>query len=178
MKLPRRTFLHLTAGAAALPAVSRIAVAQSYPSRAVRMGTPAITITLPIQKPGAPRHLVEDEVRALGDAGQAPARLVHLGARRLHPFVKNGERARIAIDRHTECFRHAAGGDVAVRWPDPAGGEDIGVAMPERVECIDDRDTTHNSCDQNGRSPSHGWKNAVTLYGGSHGADDFDTFCR
>src|SRR6516225_3908841 len=37
MKLPRRTFLHLAAGAAALPAVSRIAVAQSYPSRPVRL---------------------------------------------------------------------------------------------------------------------------------------------
>jgi tripartite-type tricarboxylate transporter receptor subunit TctC len=35
MKLPRRTFLHLAAGAAALPAVSRLARAQSYPSRPV-----------------------------------------------------------------------------------------------------------------------------------------------
>ena len=30
MKLPRRTFLHLAAGAAALPAMSRIARAQAY----------------------------------------------------------------------------------------------------------------------------------------------------
>jgi polar amino acid transport system substrate-binding protein len=30
MKLPRRAFLHLAAGAAALPAVSRIAWAQTY----------------------------------------------------------------------------------------------------------------------------------------------------
>jgi tripartite-type tricarboxylate transporter receptor subunit TctC len=36
MKLPRRQFLHLAAGAAALPAVSRIAWAQAYPSRPVR----------------------------------------------------------------------------------------------------------------------------------------------
>jgi tripartite-type tricarboxylate transporter receptor subunit TctC len=35
MKLPRRNFLHLTAGAAALPAVSRIAWAQAYPTRPV-----------------------------------------------------------------------------------------------------------------------------------------------
>jgi tripartite-type tricarboxylate transporter receptor subunit TctC len=43
MKLPRRKFLHLAAGAAALPAVSRIAGAQSYPSRPVRIivGFPA-----------------------------------------------------------------------------------------------------------------------------------------
>ena len=37
MKLPRRQFLHLAAGAAALPAVSRIAWAQSYPTRPVRI---------------------------------------------------------------------------------------------------------------------------------------------
>ena len=36
MKLPRRNFLHLAAGAAALPAASRIAWAQAYPSRPVR----------------------------------------------------------------------------------------------------------------------------------------------
>jgi tripartite-type tricarboxylate transporter receptor subunit TctC len=43
MKLPRRNFLHLAAGAAALPAVSRIARAQAYPSRPVRLvvGAPA-----------------------------------------------------------------------------------------------------------------------------------------
>ena len=37
MKLPRRNFLHLAAGAAALPAVSRFAWAQAYPSRPVRI---------------------------------------------------------------------------------------------------------------------------------------------
>jgi tripartite-type tricarboxylate transporter receptor subunit TctC len=36
MKLPRRQFLHLAAGAAALPAVSRVARAQAYPTRPVR----------------------------------------------------------------------------------------------------------------------------------------------
>src|SRR5262245_25737230 len=41
MKLPRRKFLHLAAGAAALPAVSRIARAQAYPSRPVRIIVPA-----------------------------------------------------------------------------------------------------------------------------------------
>ena len=37
MKLPRRTFLHLAAGAAALPALSRSARAQAYPTRPVRI---------------------------------------------------------------------------------------------------------------------------------------------
>ena len=43
MKLRRRNFLRLAAGAVALPAVSRIASAQSYPARSVRMiiGYPA-----------------------------------------------------------------------------------------------------------------------------------------
>ena len=40
MKLPRRRFLHLAAGAAALPAVSRIARAQSYPTRPIRLLVP------------------------------------------------------------------------------------------------------------------------------------------
>src|SRR5262245_26723020 len=37
MKLPRRQFLHLAAGAAALPTISRTAWAQAYPTRPVRL---------------------------------------------------------------------------------------------------------------------------------------------
>ena len=37
MRLPRRQFLHLVAGAAALPAVSRFAWAQTYPTQPVRI---------------------------------------------------------------------------------------------------------------------------------------------
>jgi tripartite-type tricarboxylate transporter receptor subunit TctC len=40
MKLPRRQFLHLAAGAAALPAISRFAWAQTYPARPVTMIVP------------------------------------------------------------------------------------------------------------------------------------------
>ncbi len=40
MKLPRRRFLHLAAGAAALPAVSRFAWAQAYPTRPITMIVP------------------------------------------------------------------------------------------------------------------------------------------
>ena len=40
MRLPRRRFLHLAAGAAALPAVSRIARAQAYPTRPIRLVIP------------------------------------------------------------------------------------------------------------------------------------------
>ena len=40
MKLPRRQFLHLAAGAAALPALPRIAAAQAFPSRPITMVVP------------------------------------------------------------------------------------------------------------------------------------------
>src|SRR5437870_6009119 len=42
MKFPRRTFLHLAAGAAALPAISRFAWAQAYPTRPVRFIVPVV----------------------------------------------------------------------------------------------------------------------------------------
>jgi tripartite-type tricarboxylate transporter receptor subunit TctC len=51
MKFPRRRILHLAAGAAALPAVSRFAWAQTYPSRPVR-----IIVTFP---PGLARPLAQ-----------------------------------------------------------------------------------------------------------------------
>src|SRR5262245_62997062 len=37
MKLPRRNFLHLAAGAAALPTLPRVARAQAYPTRPVHL---------------------------------------------------------------------------------------------------------------------------------------------
>src|SRR5882757_2675660 len=40
MRLPRRRFLLLVAGAAALPAVSRVASAQVYPTRPIRLVVP------------------------------------------------------------------------------------------------------------------------------------------
>src|SRR5262245_3601348 len=63
MKLPRRKFLYLTAGAAALPATSHIARAQAYPSRPV-------TIIVPFAAGGATdvgaRVVGEYMTRALG----------------------------------------------------------------------------------------------------------------
>ena len=40
MKLPRRKFLHLAAGAAAMPFISRVAKAQAYPSRPITIVVP------------------------------------------------------------------------------------------------------------------------------------------
>jgi len=67
MKLPRRRFLHLVAGAVALPAISQIAKAQTYPSRPVR-----VVVGLPA-----------------GSAGDIITRIVseHLSARLGQPFV-------------------------------------------------------------------------------------------
>jgi tripartite-type tricarboxylate transporter receptor subunit TctC len=40
MRIPRRQFLHLAAGAAAVPAVSRLAAAETYPARPIRLVLP------------------------------------------------------------------------------------------------------------------------------------------
>jgi tripartite-type tricarboxylate transporter receptor subunit TctC len=40
MKLPRRRFLHLVASAAALPALSRVTLAQTYPTCPITLIVP------------------------------------------------------------------------------------------------------------------------------------------
>src|SRR6185295_19118728 len=67
MSFPRRRFLHLAAGVAVLPAVSRIARAQAYPARTVR-------IIVPFGSGGAPDILARLVGQYLSD---------HLG----QPFV-------------------------------------------------------------------------------------------
>ena len=78
MKLPRRQFLHLAAGAAALPAVSRLAWAQTYPSRPITIVVPfpaggptdalarvlAEHLSLGLQKPGPITPFVEGTIGA------------------------------------------------------------------------------------------------------------------
>jgi tripartite-type tricarboxylate transporter receptor subunit TctC len=74
MKLPRRQFLHLAAGAGALPAVSRIAWALDYPTRPVRLvaGSPdtiaRITGQWLSQRLGQP-FIIENRPDAGGNIG-------------------------------------------------------------------------------------------------------------
>jgi tripartite-type tricarboxylate transporter receptor subunit TctC len=79
MKLPRRTFLHLVAGAAALPALSRIAKAQAYPTRPITMVVPfaaggsfdviARVITPPLSEVLHQQVIVENVSGAAGIVG-------------------------------------------------------------------------------------------------------------
>src|SRR6202030_2674933 len=83
MKLPRRRVLHLAAGAAALPAVSRIAWSQTYPTRAVRVivafapgGVPDTFAGLMGQKLGehlGQQFFVENITGATGNIGTGQA---------------------------------------------------------------------------------------------------------
>ena len=79
MKFPRRTLLHLAAGAAALPIMSCVAMAQTYPSRPVRLivtvaagGSPDIIARLIVQwlseRLGQP-FFVDDRPGASGNIG-------------------------------------------------------------------------------------------------------------
>src|SRR2546430_3937333 len=102
-------------------------------------GTPAITITLPIQKPGAPDTLLRTRsapwgmrvMRRRASFISAPVAFSH--------SCRMASVARIDVDRHPKRLGDAVGGDVIMGRPDPAGGENIGAAMPERIECVDDR---------------------------------------
>ena len=101
MKLPRRQFLHLAAGAAALPAVSGSRWAQAYPTRPVRLVAP-FPPGGSIDLAGAP-----DRSMAVGAARSAIRRREPAGCRRQHrqrggpelatrrlyaPVVQRGER--------------------------------------------------------------------------------------
>src|SRR6516225_9350409 len=98
-------------------------------------GTPAITITLPIQKPGAPDTLLRMRSAPLGmRVRRRRASFISAPVVFTHSCRMASARGSVSIGT-PNAFRHAIGGDVTVGRPDPAGGED----RPERIECIDDR---------------------------------------
>jgi tripartite-type tricarboxylate transporter receptor subunit TctC len=107
-KLPRRQFLHLAAGAAALPVVSRIARAQAYPTR--------------------PVHIIISQ--AAGSASDVFARLIGqwLSERLGQQFIiepRPGGGGNIAMEAVVPSSEHPAGmicrsvGKVRVRAPPP-----------------------------------------------------------
>jgi tripartite-type tricarboxylate transporter receptor subunit TctC len=83
MSLPRRRFLHLVSGAVVLPAVSRIATAQTYPTRPVRLivGFPpggghditARLITLWLSERLGQQFIIENRAGANGNIGAQAA---------------------------------------------------------------------------------------------------------
>ena len=100
MKLPRRKFLHLAAGAVTLQAVSRIARAQTYPTRPVRL---IVGFT-----PGGPTDIF---ARLIGQ---------WLSARFGQPFIienRPGAGSTIGIEWHQVAAWHCAGVGSA-RYPD------------------------------------------------------------
>ena len=104
MKLPRRAFLHLAAGAAALPAVSRIARAQTYPSR-------PITIVAPFPAGGA----TDIVSRTLAEGMKAP-----LGQTILVENVTGASGTRVGLPRSRMISRgrhQSASSDVRASPP-------------------------------------------------------------
>ena len=99
MKPPRRQFLHLAAGAAMLPAVSRLAWAQTYPTRPVRLfvGFPA----------GSSADIV---ARIMGQ---------RLADRLGQPFVTEN-RAGAASNIAAEAVVRAASDGYSLLWATPA----------------------------------------------------------
>ena len=101
-------------------------------------GTPAITCTLPREKPGARDTGLSISVGAVGDARHPQARRVQLDLG--VGVVLRQDRAGVLahVDADAEGRRHRVGGDVVVGRADAARGEDVGVARAERVQRRDD----------------------------------------
>ncbi len=101
-------------------------------------GTPAITCTLPIRKPGAALTALTIRAGAFGDARHPQPHLVGLDASVAPARLEHFARLGIDRQRHAEGLGDGIGGDVVVRRADAAGGEHIGVAGTQRVHGGDD----------------------------------------
>ena len=128
MKLPRRRFLHLAAGAAALTAVSRIAEAQVYPTRPVRIivgfpaGGPGDIVTRLMgqwlsERLGQP-FIVENRAGAAGNIGtEAVLRAPADGYTLLLTTVSNAVNATLYDKLNFNFIRDAAPVAGVVRVP-------------------------------------------------------------
>ena len=99
-------------------------------------GTPAMTWTLPIEKPGAFDTEFSIRVPPSGNPRHAEPRLVELVLR--DALEEQRHRPRIDVDRHAEGLGDGIRRDVVVGRADAARGEDVVVAGAERVERGDD----------------------------------------
>jgi|ERR1700756_1124345 hypothetical protein len=116
MKLPRRQFLHLAAGAAALPSVSCFAWAQSYPDRPVRM-------VVPYLRGRAPRN--DNRSRGSLQSADGLSRLILRQGRRLG-FIWS-ERVSHVPRRRGLCRSHSARRETCRTAG--AGADQVGTAI-------------------------------------------------
>src|SRR5215470_1591020 len=97
-------------------------------------GTPAITITLPIQKPGAPDTLLRMRSAPLGmRVMRRRASFISAPVVSTHSWRMVSARGSLSIVTPNALATQSA---VMSPWSrsDPASGEDIAVATPERVD--------------------------------------------
>ena len=86
MRFPRRKFLHLAAGAAALPAMSRMASAEAYPARPVTIVVPFAAGGLPDNDAHRPRWigLRPSNMRHGRQRGSARGQMQKISAGKFH----------------------------------------------------------------------------------------------
>ena len=89
------------------------------------VGTPAITMTLPIQKPGAADTLLSTRSAPAGIRVMRSRASFSSEPVARQPLMQDFHRARIVVDRHAERLGDAVGGDVVMGRADAAGGEHI-----------------------------------------------------
>jgi tripartite-type tricarboxylate transporter receptor subunit TctC len=99
VKLPRRRFLHLAAGAVTLPAMSRVAKAQTYPTRPITMIVPFA--------PGGPTDVVgRVVVERMKASLEQPIIIENIGG--AEGSIGVGRAARTKPDGYTICLGDAS----------------------------------------------------------------------
>jgi len=90
MKLPRRTFLHLAVRAAALPALSGVALAQAYPTRPVRIAHQVDFMPIADVKDGQSVGLGVEIVRAAAERARIDVEFVPVPFEQVQKTLDDG----------------------------------------------------------------------------------------